>query len=279
MSLHRFERRLAAAPGHLVTFHVLGDPTPQLSLRLALAAVDAGASMLELGLPFSDPCADGPALQASSARALANGTSTEGALEVLRQVHTARPDVPLNLLVYANLVHARGEDAFCRALAEAGASTLLVPDLPHEQSGGLAAACRAHGLGLAQLAGPATSDERLAALDGAADAYLYYAGHQGVTGGEVDPVRDRVAAVVEAARHPVCVGFGLSRPEHVAAALGAGARMAVVGSHLARVLEEALPGGDDACVAAMGRAVAELSRGVHGAASVPFLSQGASLTG
>jgi len=243
VTLARLEAAFAARRRHLAPFVMLGDPTPELSVRLARRAVADGATMLELGIPFSAPCADGPAIQAASARALAAGTTVATALAALEAIARAAPGVPLNLLVYGNLVHARGEAAFCRRAAAAGAWSLLVPDVPLEEADALAAACADAGLGHATLVGPATDPERLARLDASATAFLYLVAHQGVTGARgtlAGEAVTRVQQVAAAARRPVCVGFGLSRPEHVRAVLGAGARLAVVGSHLARVVEGAL---------------------------------------
>ena len=240
MSLSRFELALRERPRHLCAFTMLGDPTPELSFELACAAVASGASMLELGLPFSDPCADGPAIQRACQRALAAGTSTAGALSTLARIHAALPNVPLHLLVYGNLVHARGYGEFCRAAADAGASTLLVPDLPLEESAPLRAAAADAGLGHSALVGPSTPRARLFEYDRTATGYLYLAGYQGVTGREAaDPnaYESTVAAVAARVHRPVCAGFGISTPAHVRSALRGGARMAVVGSHLVRAIE------------------------------------------
>jgi tryptophan synthase alpha chain len=228
---------------HVSPFLVLGDPTPELSAALALAAIEAGATMLELGMPFSDPCADGPAIQAADARARAAGTSTERAFEILATIHARAPAVPKNLLVYGNLVHARGWQRFCEDAVAAGASSLLVPDVPLEESAPLRAASAAAGLGHVELVGPASAPQRVQALDRASDAFLYLAAHQGITGspaGARSARAELVARTAAAARKPVCLGFGLSEPAHLRDAFAAGARIAVVGSHLARAIERAL---------------------------------------
>ncbi len=228
-------------------FLVLGDPTPALSLELAKAAVDAGAGALEIGFPYSDPVADGPAIQRADERALASGTSTSSALALLARIHDARPKAPLNLLVYGNLVHARGFERFAKEAAAAGASSLLAPDVPLEESAPLRRACRAARLAHVQLVGPLTSEERLRRIDASADGFLYLVGHQGTTGvraGDFAEVESLVSRTAAAAANPVCLGFGLSRPEQIARAFRAGARIAVVGSHLANVIEEAWDGGE-----------------------------------
>lgn len=238
MSLRSLSAALGAGPA-VSPFLVLGDPTPELSVELARAAVAAGARMLEIGFPYSDPVADGPAIQAASQRALANGTSTRRGFDVLGRIAGACPGVPLNLLVYGNLVHRAGYERFADAASDAGASTLLVPDIPLEEATPLRAACRRSRLGHVELAGPLTSAPRLRRL-AASSHFVYLAGFQGVTGVRAagfDGVLDRVTEVAEIVDVPVCLGFGLSGRSQIVRAFGAGARIAVVGSHLARVVE------------------------------------------
>ena len=226
---------------HVSPFLVLGDPSPELSVELAKTAVACGAGMLEIGFPYGDPVADGPAIQRADVRALENGTSTTKALEILGRIHDACPKTPLNLLVYANLVHARGFDRFCRQVVDAGASSLLVPDVCLEESAPLKKACRHARLGHVQLIGPLTSPERLKRIDAAATSFVYLVAHQGVTGVRregFDDVEALVGRSVRQLNQPLCVGFGLSRPEHIRRVFAAGARLAVVGSYLANVIGE-----------------------------------------
>ncbi len=221
---------------------MLGDPRPELSAVLAAATVQAGATMLELGIPYSDPCADGPAIQAACLRAREGGTSTPQALQILSEIRRACPETPLNLLVYGNLVHARGYEDFCNDAAASGASSLLVPDIPLEESESLRTACASSGLGYVHLVAPLTSTERLAELDATATGFLYLAAYQGVTGAEGSADEQRMELVrrtAAAVRNPVCLGFGLSKPQHLRDAFEAGARVAVVGSQLARVIGRA----------------------------------------
>ena len=243
MSVLELRRRLASGDRHVSPFLMLGDPSPGACVQLCRALVDAGATMLELGIPYADPSADGPAVQAAGRRALRAGVSTDVALQTLRDIRTACPDTPCNLLVYGNLVHARGYQRFCRDAVEAGASSLLVPDIPLEEGGDLREACREYGLGVVLLAGPRTPDERLIQIDAAADAFVYLAGHQGITGAQSsadDQRRELVQRVRAIVRQPLCVGFGLCTNAHVATVHDAGAEVAVIGSHLLRVLADAL---------------------------------------
>lgn len=245
MSFSLLRRALAERTRHVSPFLVLGDPTPDLSVALAAAAVRAGATMLELGFPYGDPSADGVAIQAADLRALAGGTSTGTALRILARIREACPETPLNLLVYGNLVHARGYEHFCVSAVDAGASSLLVPDIPLEESAALRRACARAGLGHAQLIGPLTPPGRLSRIARAADAFLYLVSTQGVTGVRDGPFDELPALVRRTAQaeRPLCVGFGLSRPDELRAAFAAGARIAVVGSHLARLIGEAWSAG------------------------------------
>ena len=222
-------------------FLVLGDPTPELSIELAKTAVSSGAGMLEIGFPYSDPVADGPSIQAADMRALKAGTSTSKAMSVLHRIHEACPKTPLNLLVYGNLVHKRGFEQFCNEVAEAGASSLLVPDICLEESILLKRSCRAAGIGHVQLIGPLTSKERLKRIDNAATSFVYLVAHQGVTGvrsGNFTAVENLVGRTASQLNQPLCVGFGLSKPKHIQQVFAAGAKLAVVGSFLANVIGE-----------------------------------------
>ncbi len=235
MTLRVLQQSLAEPRPHFAAFFVIGDPEPAISHELAVGAVKAGATMLELGIAYSDPCADGVAIQRAAQRALAAGTSTDAALAQLAALRAALPRTPLNLLVYANLVHARGLDAFCRDAAAAGASSLLVPDVPLEESIPLQRACREADLGHVPLLSVRTPAARRAALAATASGFVYLAAQQAVTGARREAPADDALRAASAV--PVCVGFGLSSAAQVAAAFAAGARIAVVGSHLAQLIE------------------------------------------
>lgn len=260
MTLACLQQALASRARHFSPFLVLGDPEPTLSVEIARAAVAAGATMLELGIAYRDPCADGPAVQRACARALRSGTTVDCALRTLAAIAAACPGVPLNLLAYGNLVHARGLGAFCTATAAAGASSLLVPDLPLGEDVPLRSACSAAGLGFVRLVGPRTTPQRLrASSDGA--AMLYAAGVQGVTG-TFGRARDERAQLLEAARatgRPLCTGFGIGSAADVEHAFAHGANVAIVGSQIADVVARSLPHGPGAIVDAVASAVRTLA--------------------
>lgn len=247
MSLAALRTSMGQGPA-VSPFLMLGDPTPELSVELARTAVAAGAGMLEIGFPYSDPAADGPAIQAATGRALAAGTSTRRGFGLLGRIAESCPGIPLNLLVYGNLVHRIGYERFADTVSQAGASSLLVPDIPLEEAAPLRRASRRAGLGHVELAGPLTPGPRLRRL-ARGSAFVYLAGFQGVTGvrrGGFAAVLRRVTEVADSVNVPVCLGFGLSGRDQIVRAFGAGARIAVVGSHLARVVERRYRGADDA---------------------------------
>jgi tryptophan synthase alpha chain len=236
----------------LSVFLPIGWPSPAAFLRLCQIAVDRGAGALELGIPYSDPVADGPVLQAANREALEAGSTVDRCFALLAEAHTL--GVPMNLLVYGNLVHARG--AFCQDAARAGAASLLVPDIPLEESAELRARCRDAGIDHVSLVGPLTPPERLARIAVTTTGYLYLAGMQAITGTDGDPAVDSIHRAVATAR-PVYVGFGLRRADHVRTVLRAGAASAIVGSALVRIARDEV---------AFGEAVAELVGGLEHAA-------------
>lgn len=245
MSRALLQRHLADAASDFSPFLVLGDPDFETSVRLACRAYAAGVRMLEVGIAYDDPCADGPAIQAASARARSAGSSTQRALEAMDEVRRACPELALNMLVYGNLVHARGVERFCADAVAHGASSLLVPDIPHEEAASLRAACRAQDLGHVVFVGPMTDEARCATLAAEAEgAFVYLAATQGVTGAtEAQDRAELVRRLTTSVRAPVCVGFGITSRRQAEAVFEAGASIAVVGSHFARAIGAAIDGG------------------------------------
>lgn len=214
-------------------------------VELAEAAVRGGAGLLEIGIPFSDPLADGPTVQRAGQRALRNGMTTTRALELLAELR-ARVAVPLVPMTYASPVMAYGERRFCADAAAAGVDGLIVPDVPADEAEDLAAACAEHGLDLVPLLAPTSADERIAIACARAGGFIYLVSVAGTTGARAQ-TSDRVAGLIARVRPqtplPLLVGFGISRPEHARAMLDAGADGVVIGS---RAIEVAEQGGADA---------------------------------
>ena len=200
---------------------------------LAEAAVRGGATALEIGIPYSDPLADGPTIQAAGQRALEAGVTPPAALELMAEVDR-RVDVPLIPMTYGAIIEAYGLQAFCRQAAASGAEGLICVDTPPEESGDLRTAAAAEGIDLVHLVTPTSGDERLRAAATASRGFVYVVSNVGTTGAR-EALDDRLAGIVARVRAaagstPLLGGFGVSRPEHVEALLRAGADGAIVGS-------------------------------------------------
>ena len=234
-----FARAHAEGGRGLVTYVTAGDPDATRSGEILMALAGAGADVLEVGVPFSDPLADGPVIQRAIERALRGGTTLRGTLDIVRRVRKA-VDTPIVLFTYANPVLRMQPDAFARAAAEAGVDGVLILDYPVEEAEPLRRPLVAAGLDPIFLISPTTSDERMRRSGELGRGFLYVISRLGVTG-----VRDQLAADVETlvdrvrrnASLPIAVGFGISRPEHVAEACR-WADAAVVGSALVNVIAE-----------------------------------------
>jgi tryptophan synthase alpha chain len=204
----------------LVTYTMLGDPELDTSLAVAKAMAAAGADALELGVPFSDPLADGPVIQAAGQRALRGGFRLDRAWEVLAELRRSTA-CPLALMTYVNPVLQRGYATFAAEAARAGADALVVPDLPLEESRSLGEACREHGLDLVLFVAPTSTERRVAAVAGAASGFIYCISVAGVTGPRADSLARVPATVARVRRYtdlPVLVGFGIDSPAKAAAA-------------------------------------------------------------
>ncbi|SDS71867.1 tryptophan synthase subunit alpha [Corynebacterium timonense] len=227
--------------GAFVPFLMLGDPTPEAALEIVRTVVEAGADALELGVSFSDPVADGPTIQKAHIRALRNGGGVNAALEQVRAIRAEFPDLPIGMLVYANVAFTRGLDNFYREFAEAGADSMLLPDVPVRESGPFSAAAAAHGIDPIYIAPAKASSATLEGVAAQSRGYIYAISRDGVTGTERASSVEGLAEVVDnVARYggaPVLLGFGISRPEHVRAAIQAGAAGAITGSAIAALIE------------------------------------------
>jgi len=241
----------------LMPYMMGGYPDAQTSLAIGEAYADGGADLIELGVPFSDPIADGPVIQAAATQALAVGVGVDDVLGICARLAQR---VPVVLMTYANLVLARGVEQFAADAAAAGASGLIVPDLPLEEAPATLEACEAAGLALVPLVAPTTTDERLARIGERARGFLYTVSVTGTTG-EREALSDSFAAAVGRAKSatsvPVALGFGIATPAQAAAAADAGADGVIVGSRLVREAGEAAdpPASVRALVAAFAQAL------------------------
>jgi len=224
----------------LVAYITAGDPSLDATEKIVLALAEAGADVIELGVPFSDPVADGPVIQRASERALRGGTTLRGVLELAHRVR-AKSQVPLLFFSYFNPVLQMGIEEFAGAAKHAGADGALITDLTPEESGDYRSAMHARELDTVFLAAPTSTDERLRIIGEASTGFLYLISRTGVTGA-ADSLADELPAVirrVRAATHlPIAVGFGISLPGHVSI-LGGLADAAVVGSALVAEIESA----------------------------------------
>jgi len=223
----------------LMPYLMGGFPTLGESIRIGEAYVDGGADLIELGVPFSDPLADGPVIHAAGTEALRSGATVAGVLTVCR---TLSQRVPVVMMMYANLVFAKGAERFAADLAEAGASGLIVPDLPLEEGEELLAACDAAGLALVPLVAPTTPDERLARIGARARGFVYTVSVTGTTGERATLSEAYGAVIARAKAHtdvPVALGFGIGEPAQAAQAAASGADGVIVGSRLVRAAAEA----------------------------------------
>jgi tryptophan synthase alpha chain len=218
----------------LMPYLMGGYPDLETSLRIGEACVEAGADVLELGVPFSDPLADGPVIHAAATEALRAGVTMASVLDVAAAL---APALPVVLMTYVNTVLAPGVERFLERLAENGVSGLIVPDLPLEESDEIADAAAGAGIALVPLVAPTTPDERMAAIGARARGFMYVVSLTGTTG-ERSSAASGAAALLERAHAatevPVALGFGISTPEHARAAADAGADGVIVGSRLVR---------------------------------------------
>jgi len=248
-----------------VVYLCAGDPDPDTSLAACLAVIEAGADVLELGVPFSDPLADGLTNQLAAQRALESGMNAARVFELVRRIRE-KSQVPLVFYTYYNLVFANGVEQYVHAAKEAGVDGMLTLDLPPEEAGEMKEACRKHDVKTVFIVAPTTPEERLVTIGAAATGFVYYVSREGVTG-----VRDRMAANIPEAlaairRHtslPVVVGFGISTPAQVRE-VGESADGVVVGSALVNVIKDNLESRGELPGRLKARA-AELISGLHGA--------------
>jgi tryptophan synthase alpha chain len=243
----RFAQLAQAGEMGLVAYITAGDPSLDATVKIVVAAAEAGADVIELGVPFSDPVADGPTIQRASERALRAGATLAGVIDVVKRVRT-KSDIPLILFSYYNPVLQMGLEKFASAAAAAGADGALATDLTPEEAGDYRAAMKAHGLDTIFLAAPTSTDARLAKIAEVSSGFLYLISRTGVTGERSslpEDLPELARRVRRVTKLPLAVGFGISQPSHVSV-LGGIADAAVVGSALVAEIEKSTSGDEAA---------------------------------
>ena len=244
---HRYDQCFAdlqaKGEGAFIPFVAIGDPNAEQSLAVIKSLIDAGADALELGIPFSDPSADGVTIQKAALRALNSGVSPDVCIDILHQVRAYAPQVPIGLLLYGNLVFARGIDQFYQDMAAAGVDSVLIADLPIRESAPFRDAALKHGVAPIFIAPPNASDDTLREVASFSRGYTYVLSRAGVTGTETKaamPANNLINALTEYRAAPPVLGFGISAPEQVKEALAAGAAGAISGSAVVKIIENNL---------------------------------------
>jgi len=263
----RFDALRAENRAGLVTFVTAGDPNPETFAEILAALPEAGADVIEIGVPFTDPMADGPAIQEADLRALAAGMTLPKVLETVRGFRTKDNATPIVLMGYFNPIFAYGTERFVQDAREAGVDGLIVVDVPPEEDEELGVPARAAGLHMIRLATPTTDEARLPAVLNGASGFIYYVSVAGITGGAAGQV-DAVGAAVERIRNqsglPVAVGFGIRTPEQ-AAAMARQAEGVVVGSAIVSLIGKAAEKGESNIAEQAATLVRSLAQAVRSA--------------
>lgn len=227
--------------GAFVPFVTIGDPNPELSYKIMETLIEAGADALELGIPFSDPLADGPTIQGANIRALDNKTTPAICFELIAKIRSKYPDTPIGLLVYANLVFANGIDTFYAKCQQAGVDSVLIADVPTNESQEFRESAIEHGIHPIFIAPPSASDETLETVAKLGGGYTYLLSRAGVTGAETKagmPVAQLLERLNQYDAPPAILGFGISEPAQVEEAVKAGAAGAISGSATVKLIEQ-----------------------------------------
>jgi tryptophan synthase alpha chain len=228
-----FSQLDAKNEGAFVPFVMLGDPDRATSIKIVQTLVDNGADALELGFPYSDPIADGPTIQAASIRALDNGNTPGECLEIIAQIRHDNPEIPIGLLLYSNLVLARGIEHFYAQAKASGVDSILIADVPLREAQRFIDVAKAYEIDQILIAPPNATEETLTAIGKLSSGYTYLLGRAGVTGAEtVAETKYKVA--------PPLLGFGISTPEQVAHAIASGAAGAISGSATVNIIAKYL---------------------------------------
>ncbi|MGD6851339.1 MAG: tryptophan synthase subunit alpha [Candidatus Bathyarchaeia archaeon] len=237
-----FQKQKQSGNGCLIGYITAGDPAPEQTPKIADALIKGGVDILELGLPFSDPIADGRTIQDASLRALNAGTTPMKVLDIAKEIKSQH-DIPLVIMTYYNPVFRFGTDKYLAAAKEHGVDGFIVPDLPVEEAEDYRKAAKTHSLDTVFLASPATSKERLQKIVDASSGFLYLVSRFGVTGAQSNIADSTVQLIKKVhpfteGKVPLAVGFGISKPEHVKRVIAAGADAAIVGSAFINITQK-----------------------------------------
>jgi tryptophan synthase alpha chain len=237
-----FQKAKTQNSGALIGYIMAGDPTPEATPKIADALIAGGVDILELGLPFSDPIADGPTIQAASVRALNAGTTPPKVLEIAQQIKS-KHDVPVIIMTYYNPVFKMGLDNFFAKAKECNVNGMIVPDLPVEEAAEYKQTADKYCIDTIFLATPATTEQRITRIVDASGGFLYLVSRYGVTGEKTSLADSTVQLIqrvsqVTTGKVALAVGFGISKPEHVAQVIGAGADGAIVGSTFVNLIQK-----------------------------------------
>jgi tryptophan synthase alpha chain len=241
--MNRYEQTFKAVKAKneiaFIPFAVAGDPDLKTSEAIFKAYIDSGADVLEIGYPFSDPVADGPVNQRAAMRSVASGLTHDTFFKLIRKIRSYGP-CPIGILLYANSAHHLGYDTFCKRASDAGIDSLLVADMPPEESVGLAESIAKHGLQSVYIVSELTPPGRMRYICDRVTGFVYVVSRLGTTGVQADmssSVNTTLSRLRRVTKKPLCVGFGISTPAHVRHMKAAGADGAIVGSALVKIIE------------------------------------------
>ncbi len=227
----------------LIPFIVAGDPNYKLSLEIVKTIINSGADILEIGFTFSEPIADGPTIQTAGVRALKASSNTDKNFNFIKQIRKFNSNIPIGILIYTNLIYQRGINKFYRDAKNAGIDSILVADLPIEEAAQYIEAARKNKINTVFIVSPLTSNERLKKITKKVRGFVYVVSRLGVTGARKD-LEEGTLKLLRRIRPktklPLCVGFGISKPEHVKAICKAGADGTIVGSAIVKIIEKNL---------------------------------------
>lgn len=261
---HLFSTLAEKKEGAFIPFVMLGDPNVETSENIIETLIEAGADGLELGVPFSDPIADGPTIQAAHVRALDAKVSVADAFGIIKRVRERHPELPIGLLIYSNVAVVRGLDRFYSEVHASGADSVLLPDVPVRESAPFTAAAKDAGVDPIYIAPPHANEDTLEGVAHSSEGYIYAISRDGVTGtervSETTGLNDVVSNLQRFGGAPVVLGFGISTPKHVADAIAAGASGAISGSAITKIIERHIEGShpDPRTVKGEGAMLAEL---------------------